>query len=86
MLSEREQQILVLVAQGLSNKQIALHLAISENTVKVHVRNIFSKINVASRTEASLYAVRHGLLAVPTPVRTPDPVPADAPPVVVCMR
>lgn len=75
MLSEREQQILVLVAQGLSNKQIALQLAISENTVKVHVRNIFAKINVASRTEASLYAVRHGLLDVAPPAPLAPPVP-----------
>lgn len=75
MLSEREQQILVLVAQGMSNKQIALQLGISDNTVKVHLRNIFSKINVASRTEASLYAVRHGLLEVaPSSVVAPPPV------------
>lgn len=61
-LSERELQILRLVAEGFSNRQIAGMLDISENTVKVHVRNIFSKIHVASRTEASMYAVRHGLL------------------------
>ena len=85
-LSERELQILLLVAQGLSNRQIAGQLDISDNTVKVHVRNIFVKINVASRTEASLYAVRHGLLRVenqplaPTPIVEPPPplmVPAD---------
>jgi two-component system nitrate/nitrite response regulator NarP len=44
-LSERELQILLLVAQGLSNRQIAGQLDISDNTVKVHVRNIFAKIN-----------------------------------------
>lgn len=85
-LSERELQILLLVAQGLSNRQIAGQLDISDNTVKVHVRNIFAKINVASRTEASLYAVRHGLLVVenqlvaPAPIAEPPPtttVPAD---------
>lgn len=76
MLSEREVQILVLVAQGLSNKQIALQLEISDNTVKVHLRNIFSKINVSSRTEASLYAIRHGLLDVATPPSLPPPAPA----------
>jgi DNA-binding CsgD family transcriptional regulator len=65
MLSEREQQILLLVAEGLSNRQIAGQLDISENTVKVHVRNIFAKINVSSRTEASLYAVRQGFISVP---------------------
>ena len=71
MLSEREQQILLLVAEGLSNRQIAGQLDISENTVKVHVRNIFAKINVASRTEASLYAVRQGFISVP-------PLPTEA--------
>lgn len=61
-LSERELQILRLVAEGFSNRQIAGMLDISENTVKVHVRKIFAKINVASRTEASIYAVRQGLI------------------------
>jgi len=79
MLSEREQQILCLVAEGLSNRQIAGQLDISENTVKVHVRNIFAKINVSSRTEASLYAVRAGLIAVPQrPIpQTNDPTPVS---------
>ena len=76
MLSEREHQILLLVATGLSNRQIAGQLDISENTVKVHVRNIFAKINVASRTEASIYAVRQGLIDVPAPLQPADPPPA----------
>lgn len=86
-LSERELQILRLVAEGLSNRQIAGALDISENTVKVHVRNIFAKINVASRTEASLFAVRSGVVvlaphnpdppAAPRdPELTPTPIPA----------
>ena len=75
-LSERELQILLLVAQGLSNRQIAGQLDISDNTVKVHVRNIFAKINVASRTEASLYAVRHGLIVVENQSATPTPTVA----------
>lgn len=62
-LSERELQILRLVAEGFSNRQIAGMLDISENTVKVHVRKIFNKIHVASRTEATMYAVRNGLIA-----------------------
>ena len=82
-LSERELQILLLVAQGLSNRQIAGQLDISDNTVKVHVRNIFVKINVASRTEASLYAVRHGLLIVENQPVAPAPIVEPPPPLVV---
>jgi len=63
-LSEREREILRLVATGASNKQIAHQLSISTNTVKVHLRNIFAKIGVASRTEATLYAIREGLVQV----------------------
>jgi len=61
-LSEREREILSLVARGSSNKEIALQLAISTNTVKVHLKNIFGKIGVRSRTEAAMYAVATGLV------------------------
>jgi DNA-binding CsgD family transcriptional regulator len=61
-LSEREREILYLVATGVSNKQIAQALNISTNTVKVHLRNIFGKIEVASRTEAAMFAVSAGLV------------------------
>lgn len=64
-LSERELEILQLLATGVSNKQIAQQLVISANTVKVHLRNIFSKIGVASRMEATLYAMREGLVQMP---------------------
>ena len=58
-LSERELEILRLVAQGKSNKEIASELFISINTVKVHLAKIFQRIGAASRTEATLYAIEH---------------------------
>ena len=63
-LTDREREILELVATGASNRQIAQQLHISSNTVKVHLRNIFEKLGVSSRTEATLYAVRNGLVEV----------------------
>jgi DNA-binding CsgD family transcriptional regulator/N-acetylneuraminic acid mutarotase len=81
-LSEREHEILRLVATGASNKQIAQQLVISPNTVKVHLRNIFGKIGVATRTEAALYAIREGLVQVTTvvPVAPDEPEGAGAVP------
>jgi len=66
-LSEREIEILRLVATGVSNKEIATALSISPNTVKVHLRNIFAKIGVLSRTEATIYAIKTGIVAQPSP-------------------
>lgn len=63
-LSARELEILQLVSTGATNLQVARTLFISPNTVKTHLRNIFSKLNVESRTEATLYAVQHGLVQV----------------------
>ena len=59
-LTDREREILELVATGASNRQIAGQLHISSNTVKVHLRNIFEKLGVSSRTEAALYAIQQG--------------------------
>jgi DNA-binding CsgD family transcriptional regulator len=64
-LSERELEILKLLATGLSNKEIASQLFLSVNTVKVHLRNIFAKLGVQSRTEATLIAIQRGFVAVP---------------------
>ena len=64
-LSERELEILRLVAQGKSNKEIASELFISVNTVKVHLAKIFQRIGVASRTEATFKAIEHGLIINP---------------------
>jgi DNA-binding NarL/FixJ family response regulator len=61
-LTERETDILKLVAQGLGNKEIAGELHISENTVKTHVRHILEKLNLSNRAEAAAYAVRTGLI------------------------
>ena len=60
-LSEREQEVLSLVAAGLANKQIAQRLGISEKTVKAHLTRVFREIGVFDRTQAALWAQRHGL-------------------------
>jgi DNA-binding CsgD family transcriptional regulator len=63
-LSQRETEVLRLVARGFSNAQVARTLFVTENTVKVHLRNIFDKLKVQSRTEAAIYAIRQGWVTV----------------------
>jgi DNA-binding NarL/FixJ family response regulator len=61
-LSEREAEVLRLVAEGMSNAEIAGKLVISEKTVKSHVSNILSKLHLADRTQAAVYAWRKGIM------------------------
>ncbi len=64
-LTERELEVLRLVAKGLNNREVAKELFISENTVKNHVRNIFEKLQLHSRMEAVMYAMKEKLLDLP---------------------
>ena len=61
-LTPRETMILQFVAEGLTNKEIASTLVISENTVKIHLRNILEKLHLQNRIQAAVYAVRQGLV------------------------
>jgi len=63
-LTTREMEILRLVAQGMSNKEIAGNLVIAEETVHTHVSNILNKLHLASRTQAALYALKEGIASV----------------------
>jgi DNA-binding NarL/FixJ family response regulator len=63
-LSERERDVLLLIATGKANKEIAAELMIGEKTVKTHVSSILSKLGVQSRTQAALYAAQNGLTAL----------------------
>jgi NarL family two-component system response regulator LiaR len=61
-LTERELDVLRLIAKGMTNSQIAENLVISENTVKGHVSNILSKLHLADRTQVAVYAWQSGLV------------------------
>ncbi len=60
-LTDREQEVLRLIAAGMNNRQIAEHMIISEKTVKTHVSNILGKLNLEDRTQAAIWAIKHGL-------------------------
>lgn len=64
-LTDREMEILELIIEGLSNKEIAARLSISQQTVKNHVTSILAKLNLADRTQAAIYALRHGWVRLP---------------------
>lgn len=78
-LTERETDVLRLLASGLANKEIARALTIGEKTVKTHVSNILAKLGVPSRTQAALYAVRIGLVSPTAPDLTPSRTNAYGP-------
>jgi DNA-binding NarL/FixJ family response regulator len=59
-LTGREREVLTLIADGRSNREIARHLHVAEKTVKAHVSAVLAKLGVQDRTQAALYAVRHG--------------------------
>ena len=73
-LSERELELVRLLARGLSNKEIARELVISPNTVKVHLGNIYPKLGVSSRAEAIIVAIQTGLVKVEGPAAQEEPV------------
>lgn len=64
-LTNRQMEILELIIEGLSNKQIAMRLGISEQTVKNHVTSILAKLDCSDRTQAAIYALRHGWVRLP---------------------
>jgi len=61
-LTPREREIIVMLASGASNKEIARTLDLAESTVKIHVQGILRKLNLVSRVQAAVYAVEHGLI------------------------
>jgi NarL family two-component system response regulator LiaR len=71
LLTGREIEVLQLLARGHSNREIADILSISEATVRTHVSNLLAKLELGSRTQAALYALREGLASLDDAVTTP---------------
>ena len=65
-LTEREREVVKLVAEGLSNREIAERLFVSERTARTHVSNILKKLGLVSRTQVALWAIREGIVAAPS--------------------
>ena len=65
-MTKREVEILELVVQGATNSEIGQALCITENTAKIHLRNILEKLHLQNRIQAAVYAVRQGLVKEPT--------------------
>lgn len=74
-LTFREHEVLVLLVKGASSKEIARELAISKNTLRTHIQNTMTKLHVHTRLQAVMFAVRHGLVAVPKSPFTAEPDP-----------
>ena len=68
-LTEREKEVLQLLAAGLTNKEIGSELEITENTVKNHLKSILGKLHLQNRVQAATLAVQQGILAVKNPAR-----------------
>uniref|UniRef100_UPI00115503E0 response regulator transcription factor n=1 Tax=Bacillus sp. S1-R5C1-FB TaxID=1973491 RepID=UPI00115503E0 len=62
VFTSRENEVLQLLAKGMSNKEIACVLVITEKAVKAHVSSVLSKLHLSDRTQAALYAVKHGIV------------------------
>lgn len=60
-LTEREREVVIALAKGLSNKEIAQELDLAESTIKIHIQGILRKLNLTSRLQAAVFVVKHGL-------------------------